>query len=160
MARAASWLGILSVPLLFACGGTDTPDEVETGTVHIRFKVTNTVRASRNLDAELVGNIYGSLFYAEEVTITGPIDGAADLGVDIELAAVDLRMDDTSTDSWISPELEPRDYIFLGFYDVDGNGATSKDPDSGDPVTLPTNAFTVEAGKKTPHVVPFDLVYN
>jgi hypothetical protein len=44
---------------------------------------------------------------------------------------------------------------------VDGNGAESKDPDAGDPVTLATtNKFTIVEGQATEYTVYFELVYN
>ncbi len=163
MDRQGSLLAIrtslpLAALLLAACGSD--PVETPTGTVQLRFSVSNTVRSSRNLKDGLLGDIYGSLFIAEEVTVTGPIEGAQDLNTSIALTGVDLRTADTSTASWTSDPLPVGSYIFLGFYDVDENGADTRDPDSGDPVTLPINPFEIKDGEKTPHVVTFDLVFN
>ena len=107
---------------------------------------------------ELRGFVYGSIYLTEEVTLTGPIDGAVpvaslDAGVEIDLVA-----NDTSVADWIG-ELPPGRYTFLGFLDVDGNGADTRDPESGDPVTLPNvNRFELVAGDMLDYVVTFDLV--
>ena len=73
---------------------------------------------------------------------------------------MDLEANDVSTATWTSDPLEPQTYVFLGFFDVDGNGADSKDPDEGDPVTLPTsNEFSIVTGETTTMTVEFDLVF-
>lgn len=131
-----------------------------TGTMVMAFSVANSVRDNTNLVDPLLGAVYGSLFYAEEVTATGPIDGAASLA-DIEVYDVDLTVDESSALTWTSPALEPRAYRFLGFYDVDANGDASREPDAGDPATLPSvNDFTVVAGEELSVISSFDIVYN
>jgi hypothetical protein len=149
--------------ILLACTGTkesavesSAPAE---GTVTLDFAASAGVRESSVLVDALKGVIYGSLYYAEEVTVTGPVEGATDLD-SVELT-VDITSTEPSTDTWTSSTLEPRDYLFLGFFDVDGNGAESKDPDAGDPVTLATtNKFTIVEGQATEYTVYFELVYN
>ena len=64
---------------------------------------------------------------------------------------------------WTSEGLAPGQYTFLGYFDVDGSsdGQEERDPDSGDPVTLPTvNKFTIEAGETVEITVRFDLVFS
>jgi hypothetical protein len=57
--------------------------------------------------------------------------------------------------------MEPGAYVFLGFYDVDSNGSETKDPDAGDPVTLPSvNKFDITADERTDVTIRFDLVLN
>ena len=147
------------------CGGTEEPADpspsMATGTATLRFSVPNGVRRSPNLADELTGAVYGALYKASEVSITGPQAGALQFA-SIDIAAVDLRAEGPSTTEWRSEPLPAQTYIFLGFFDVDGNGATTKDPDAGDPVTLPSSEyhFTVEGGRAVPQTVSFDLVFN
>ena len=163
---------------LAACGGSnpdpadDTPpgDDVteadasppaSTMKVNMTFEVTNGVRQSPNLVDPLMGAVYGQLFKSSEVTLTGPIDGAMEFG-SVEVTGVDL-VTATSAGMFTSEALPANDYTFLGFFDVDGNGATERSPDAGDPVTIPiTNTFTITADQAAPidETITFDFVYN
>lgn len=156
--------GAADVQTADASAGTDAADDsadtaTTTGTVILRFSVSKGVRKSPNLEDPLVGTIYGSLWHKADIALTGPRDGAEDLQ-SVEVTGVDLTEAEVSAASWQSAPLDPGDYMFLGFFDVDGNGAEEHDPDSGDPVTLPINGFTIEAGKTLEFTVPFELVYN
>jgi hypothetical protein len=147
---------LLAILALAACGGSES--ETADGTADLRFSVTNGVRGSSALVDPLVGNVYGNIYLADEVTLTGPIEGAMEFGY-VEMVNVDLRTATESSAMSIGA-LPEGEYIFLGFYDVDGNGATTKDPDAGDPVTLPVDKFEVVPSMKSDVVVDFDLVYN
>ncbi|MDP3498720.1 MAG: hypothetical protein Q8S33_00235 [Myxococcales bacterium] len=71
------------------------------------------------------------------------------------------RSTSRSTAVFITPSLAPGKYVFLGFFDVDGNGTTSKEPDQGDPVTLAlTNTFDIVDGQQTRRSILFELVFN
>lgn len=130
------------------------------GMVHLTFSAANGVKKSPNLKEPLQGTVYGALWKSEDVAVLGPIDGAEDVG-GVEVANVDATGEEPSVANWTSESLPPGEYIFLGFFDVDGNGAESKSPDPGDPVTLPfTNKFVVEDSKTTQLNVVFELVYN
>lgn len=147
---------------LLACSGG--PESAEpaptTGTVRLDFSVSNGVRENTNLVDPLKGAIYASLFRAEEVTATGPIEGAESYG-DVEVYGVDVTTDEVSAQTWASGEMEPATYRFLGFFDVDGNGDESRDPDGGDPVTLPSvNEFEVLVGEEIQSTIRFDLIFN
>ena len=147
----------IALVLCAACGGGEEP--TTTGNADLAFGVTNGVRNNTGLVDPLVGTIYGQVFLSSEVTLTGPIDGAQELG-NVEVSGVDLEAA-TAAGAWTSPELEPQMYTFLGFFDVDGNGASSRSPDAGDPVTLPiSNQFTIVAGEAVELTAMFDLVYN
>jgi hypothetical protein len=138
--------------------GGDKPSPV--GTTVFKFSVTNTVSQSPSLTDPLSGPVYGALYLAEEVSVTGPIDGA-ESKASVEATGVDLTSATESTATWTSPKLAPQTYTFLGFFDVDGNGSASRDPDAGDPVTLPvTNKFDIVDGQETPLTIKFDLVLN
>lgn len=133
-------------------------EDNEPGTIELSFSVARGVRRNPNLEDEFLGSVYGSIFRRADVTVTGPMDGAESFG-DVEVAGVDLREDEVSAQVWLSEPLPPDDYVFLGFYDIDGNGAESKDPDAGDPVTIPTaNEFDIRADEAIGLKVRFDLL--
>ncbi len=139
--------------------GCTSDDGVATGAAELRFSVTNGVRANPTLVDALQGAIYGNVFLAEDVNLTGPIDGARQFGY-VELTAVDLRTAGVESAPWTSAALAAGTYVFLGFFDLDGNGAGG-DPDPGDPVTLPvTNQFTIVGGDVVQLSAQFDLVLN
>lgn len=148
--------------ILLACTGEKDSSAVlpQTGTLSLNFSMSNGVRENTNLHDPLKGAIYGSVFRAEDITVTGPLDGTESVA-DVEVYDVDLTVDTVSSATWKSADLEPRDYSFLGFFDVDANGDASREPEAGDPVTLPSiNVFAVVANQETPFTVSFDLVYN
>jgi hypothetical protein len=167
---------LVLVAILGACGGsgaddapaddagddTATPDAANaiTGKVTMTFSVTNGVRQSPNLTDTLDGPIYGQIFHSSDVSLTGPMEGAMEYG-SVEVASVDLTTAQMAG-AYTSPELAPGMYTFLGFFDVDDNGATDRSPDAGDPVTIPiTNQFEIDAaGADTTLTVAFDFVYN
>jgi hypothetical protein len=141
--------------LLAACG----PGAPKTGTAELRFAVSDMVRNSGNLKDPLLGTVHGSIFLAEDVGITGPHDGVMGFQ-DILVTNVDLRTDMASIASLVTKALEPNTYVFLGFLDVDANGANG-DPDPGDPATLAlTNKFDITAGAQVKRLVLFEIVYN
>lgn len=163
---------LLAASLVAALGCSDTPTSTAadvpvaadvappTGTLVLKFGTTNTVRKSPNLEDPLLGTVYGNIYLAEDVTLTGPRDGAVAAVAGIQVEDVDLRTSDVSTASWTSPPLAPGEYMFLGMLDVDANAAESDEgPDTGDPVTLPINTLTVVAQTESAFTVPFDLVY-
>lgn len=134
-----------------------------TGQVAFRFEISSTVIGSVNLTDELTGSIYGGVFLTADVSITGPREGATQLA-SVEAHDIDLTADRAVSElAWTSDGLEPGDYTFLGYFDVDGSSddIEDKDPEMGDPVTLPTvNKFTVEAGQTGELTVRFDLVFS
>jgi hypothetical protein len=149
------WLPLALV--LAACGGDEPADLTKTAL--LQFALSDDVR--RDLTDPMRGAIYGSVFLSEDVSLTGPRNGAMSVA-DVDVAGADVRNTATSTAGWRSPALTPgTQYTFLGFWDTDANGATVKDPDPGDPVTLPTtNLFTVSADQETQVRVLFELIYN
>ncbi len=149
----------VGVGLLVACGcgPAKKPDPV--GTAKFRFQVSNNAKMDSHLTSPLLGTIYGNVFLQEDVSVTGPRTGAMGLA-DVAVANVDLRSVDLSNESYTTPDLAPGNYVFLGFYDVNGNGDATRDPDPGDPVTLATtNNFAITDGNQTPKIVIFDLIY-
>lgn len=149
-------LAAVSFAGVAACG----PPPPTTGTAAFRFSISSQARSSPNLRDPLVGAVYGNIFLSEDVSLSGPRSGAPEFG-GVDVAEVDLRTEDPSTAAFTTPALEPGQYTFLGFWDLDGNGATTKDPDAGDLATLPTtNKFDIEKGVETKRVILFDVVIN
>lgn len=148
--------------LAVACGGNPEPAGPNTpadGTVAMRFSATNGVRQSMNLVDPLKGTVYGALYLAEDVSVSGPREGAESFA-DVEIAA-DLEAADPSEATWKSGPLAPNRYTFLGFFDLDENGPETYEPDPGDPVTLPfINQFDVTSSQETSMTAVFELVYN
>jgi hypothetical protein len=145
--------------LLIGCGPAPEPEAgADTGTVSLQFSVSDGVRESTNLDSELSGNIYGALFYASEVNVFGPLEGA-DQYAEIDVFDVDLTSDTVSSQVWTSEPLTGNTYAFMGFFDIDDNDADDKDPDSGDPVSFPgTTDFDVFEGEDLEYVIEFVMV--
>ncbi|MGE0790680.1 MAG: hypothetical protein AB7S26_33710 [Sandaracinaceae bacterium] len=148
-------------------GVTDTPPppptcadhgsvEAPSGRFVVRFDASSVVRNSRSLDGELVGSVYGSVFRAEDVTISGPIDGAVEVA-GFEFADVDLRDGASPMEYEIDADIPAGEYQILGFLDVDGNGATTHDPDVNDPITLPIGGYTMSCAEQ-PITVEFALL--
>lgn len=154
----------MMVLLVLACSGAkesaeSAPSVPSPGTVTLNFSASAGVRENATLVDPLAGIVYGSLYNAADVTVTGPIDGAVAVE-DVEVS-IDLTTAEVSAETWVSGELAPETYLFLGFFDVDGNGSTSFSPDAGDPVTLATtNDFVITEGEATSATASFDLVYN
>jgi len=139
-----------------ACG----PAKMPAGTAEFRFSVSSSVKTSPSLKDPLLGTVYGDIFLQEDVSVTGPRKDAVAFGA-ASIPDVDLRMAESSTAAFVTPPLAPGKYVFLGFFDVDGNGATSKEPDQGDPVTLAlTNIFDIVDGQQTRRSILFELVFN
>jgi len=131
-----------------------------TGMVSMTFALSKGAKASPALVDPLKGTVYGSLYKQEDVTAAGPIDGAMEVA-SVEVADVDLTTLDVSAEMWMNHEVPVGSFTFLGFYDLDGNGSATFEPDAGDPVTLPSaNKFDVTAGQETALTATFDLVLN
>ena len=144
---------LVAAVALLGCGKAPDP----AGSVEFRFDVSATVRSSPNLKSPLKGSAYGALFLQEDVSISGPSDTAQQYG-DVTADGLDCS---TGVSGSNTLSLAPGLYTFLGFFDVNGNGGVSKDPDPGDPVTLPfTNKFEIKNGEATKRLVLFELVYN
>lgn len=141
-------------------GGSSSGAAAATGTVTLRFGVSNGVRMGPTLVDPLVGTVYGDLFLTSDVTITGPVEGAVSYA-SIALEGVDLTSEETATLTWTSEALPADNYTFLGMFDLDANfEATDHNPDAGDPVTLPNQKFDLVADQETAFTVMFELVYG
>jgi hypothetical protein len=164
MARSRLLAVFATVAMLCGCGSDDPEPQnpvLPPGSLKLHFSVTNGVRANPTRTDELRGTVYGSCFVSKDVSLMGPRDGAVE-GASVELADVDLTTAEVSANFFTTGlTVPPEEYVFLGMFDVDGNGAESKRPDIGDPATLPTtNKFKVVSGQETEATIVFDLVYN
>lgn len=141
-------------------GEAEDEDGDITGTLTLRFEVSADVRNNASLTDPLKGVVYGWLFHAEDVTTTGPKDGAQAVD-EITIEDVDLTTDELSAATWRSGPLEPGRYTFLGFWDLDGNGADSKQPDDGDPATDPAaNVYDVGDKAQVTGRAQFSILSN
>jgi Rieske Fe-S protein len=128
------------------------------GNFELRFNASSTVRKSDNLDGPLRGTVVGSIFRAEDVTITGPIEGAEAV-YRFRFDDVDVTSLDGSPDSYRIPvSLGAGDYQILGFMDIDGNEALGDGgPDVNDPVMIPIGAYAMECASQ-PITVEFAIL--
>jgi hypothetical protein len=151
---------VIAVVSLLACSGAPPPPpDPNAQTAEFRFNITDNVRQSPMLSRPPKGTAYANLYLSEDVTISGPRNGAVAQGS----VQIDLDMTNGLSDAgFTTAKLAPNDYTFLGFCDTNGNGATSMNPDTGDLVTLPTtNQFTiVDGGMQLNKTILFDLIYN
>lgn len=127
-------------------GNTPAPK----GVLDLTFTASDVIKNSTSLQGPLKGTIYCSVFHADDVTITGPKDGA--------VAVQDFQVPDADLDSATAPTFTT-DAFFAGSYqvlcdqDLDGSG----DPSKGDPVTLPITGFDV-ACDHNPATVEFAIL--
>ena len=132
----------------------------EGGTIEMSFALGGAAVGSSNLVDPPVGTVFGGIYRTADVGATGPREGAEQIAY-VEATGVDLSSGSASAVVWTSEPLPPDLYTFLGFLDVDGSSVDveEKEPESGDPVTLPTvNKIEVEAGAASELLVSFDLV--
>lgn len=159
MTRRSAGLGLAF--LLFACAKEAPPEEMEEpGKLQLRFGLAESIRDEARMAKSVRGTAYGDLYLSEDVSVVGPVDGAMEVA-NIHLA-IDVSVNDVSDGQWLSMQLRPGKYTFLGFFDVNDKSTPDKRrPVSGDPVTLPfTNKFDVKPGQETTGTVRFDLLYN
>lgn len=149
---------LLLAALLAACGSKPMG-----GTAELRFAASSSVVNSPNLKSPLKGTFYGNIFLQEDVQVTGPRADAMEFQF-VQQPDIDLTMKgagEPSDTAFTTMTLPAGIYVVLGFFDVNGNGATSKMPDSGDPVTLATtNSFTIVDGQVAKRLVLMELVFN
>jgi hypothetical protein len=149
--------------LLVMCGPAQMPPnppppDPTLQTAFFKFNTTDQVRQNPNLPRPAIGNVYGSVFYTRDITITGPKDDAG-VVFDVTVLNVDVRTGIADA-GFVSPQLAPGQYTFLGALDTDDDGGPR--PSKGDLATLPTtNAFEiVDGGAQLHKTIVFDLIYN
>lgn len=133
----------------------DIPDKVtsceELGSVRapvgrfeLRFRASTTVINDRNRDGPLGGRVVGSIFRAEDVTISGPKDGAVSVA-NFDFPDVVMNGAESRDTFPIPVDLAAGAYQILGFMDIDANSSPEDpDPDAGDPVFIPIGSYALE----------------
>lgn len=113
--------------------------EADEGEMQITFQPSTTVRSS-DLKAPLKGDVYGSVYQASDVKITGPIDGAEAVAT---IAEQDVDVVDGPSEAYpLGVDLPAGSYQILGFMDIDGNAdPDDAQPDEGDPVMIPIGGY-------------------
>jgi hypothetical protein len=130
--------------------------EAAQGFFNITFEASSTIRDSPPTDGELVGPVWGSVFRAEDVIITGPLEGTEAVA-SFRYDELDLR-DGPDGVYRIDTPLQAGDYQILGFMDVDGNAdPENPDPDRGDPVMIPIGGFALRCAEE-PITVEFAIL--
>lgn len=119
-------------------------ERADSGRFLVTFLPSSTVRDSRELKAPLVGDVYGSVFRSEDVTIMGPNEGAEPVA-SFHFADVDVRDAALARQYEIATDLPAGDYQVLGFMDIDDTAnPDDASPDAGDPVMIPIGGYKLE----------------
>jgi hypothetical protein len=144
------------------CGTGSMPQpmpDLTAQTALFRFNTTDTIRQNPNLTRPAIGNVYGSIFLTQDITITGPKDDAG-VAAHVAVMNVDVRTG-LSEAGFVTPVLPPGQYTFLGALDTDDDGGMNA-PTKGDLVTLPTtDTFEIlDGGVQLHKTIVFDLIYN
>jgi hypothetical protein len=109
------------------------------GQFEITYQPSTTVKGSE-LKAPLQGTVYGSVYKASDVKITGPLPGTTAVA-SIKDEGVDVR-NGPSKPFALDADLPAGNYQVLGFLDIDGNAdPADPSPDEGDPVMIPIGGF-------------------
>jgi hypothetical protein len=136
------------IPTPETCAQLGSVDALS-GVFMMHFDASSTVRTSPNEPHPLAGPIWGNVYRAADVTITGPRAGAQPVanfhfeGVDITsgVSAMEYTIDTTLPGG--------QQYQILGFMDTDGNAsATDPSPDEGDPVMIPIGGFPMQCAQQ------------
>jgi hypothetical protein len=126
-----------------AVGSVAAPE----GRLAVSFDAVPSVRTSPQLEGELRGAIYGSVFRAEDVGLLGPEDGAEAVA-SVRFADVDLR-GGPSAPLALDVALPAGEYQILGFLDTDQNAdPASPEPDLYDPVMIPGAPLALECAQQ------------
>ncbi len=104
------------------------------------------IRGNSSIEGDLQAPILGSVYRAEDVRLSGPIDGAEPVG-SFAFDEVDLR-EGPAGPFPLDFELPAGDYQFLGFMDTDGNATTTDGPDLNDPVMIPSQVRSLSCAEQ------------
>lgn len=158
---------MIFLSLILACSEktTDPAEDVSTDTgvstsggLALRFMIDEDYAALMQEPPN--GVFYGSFWHGDEVNSLGPMDGAESI-VSIQVS-MNLPTDGSATEVLYTVEDLPIETVYLlGFLDSDGNAdPESTDPDSKDPVTLPSdNDFDVIGGQISEVSVYMGMLY-
>ncbi len=123
-----------------SCGdvGSIAADE---GQFELTFDASAGIRGDERLEGELAGIVRGAVYRAEDVMLTGPVEGAEEL-ISFEFE-IDIR-DGADGPFRLQDSLPAGDYQVLGYLDSDQNyDAANPGPDELDPVFIPVRAKTL-----------------
>ena len=127
------------------------------GRFEVTFVAAEGVVNAPNLKAPLRGNIWGSVFRAEDVSGLGPREGAQSVA-SFAFEGVDLTDPDNLSRYTVEADLPVGAYQLLGFIDIDANAdPDNPDPDKGDPVTVPIGDYPLNCAVQ-PITVEFALL--
>ncbi len=128
---------------------TDCPGSTpaQEGQFEVTFDAPATVRDHANLEGELRGPVSGSIYRDEDVSFTGPMDGAEPVA-SFSFDEIDLR-NGPSGPHIIDAVLPAGEYQFLGYMDTDGNAEAQGGPDLHDPIMIPSRASTLQCAKES-----------
>ena len=141
---------------VMTCEDLGSVEAIE-GIFEVTFDASSTVRNSTKLEGELEGNVWGSVFRAQDVTGLGPKEGAQAVA-SFAFEDVDLRDPENLQSYTIETKLPVGEYQLLGFIDIDANAdPEDADPDPGDPVTLPIGGYEIDCAVQ-PIVVEFGIL--
>jgi hypothetical protein len=144
-------------------GMVDIPDHIPTpqtcaelgsvdalsGVFMMHFDASSTLRSSPSAPHPLAGPIWGSVYRAADVTITGPRDGTSPVA-SFHFEGVDISSGPSTMELTIDTELPGgQQYQILGFMDTDGNAdPMDPGPDVGDPVMIPIGGFPMQCAQQ------------
>jgi hypothetical protein len=136
------------IPTPQTCADMGSSDALS-GTFMVRFDASSTVRTSPSAPSPIAGPIWGSVYRASDVTITGPNDGAMPVA-NFHFTGVDVTTGVTTMEYTIDGSLPGgQQYQILGFMDTDGNAdPMSPGPDVGDPVMIPIGGFPMQCAQQ------------
>lgn len=130
-------------------------EEADEGRFELRFAASTTVQGSE-LKAPLRGTVYGSVYRAQDVKITGPIEGAEPVA-SFRFDDIDVT-DGPSDPVELEEDLPAGSYQILGFLDIDDTASDdAPDPDEGDPVMIPIGGYELACDRQ-PTTVEFAIV--
>lgn len=120
------------------CADVDSKEATE-GRFEITYQASTTVQDSEP-KAPLKGTVYGSVYKAADVKITGPLPGTTAVA-DLRDEGVDVQ-DGPSEVFPLDTDLPAGSYQILGFMDIDGDAdPEAPEPDEGDPVMIPIGGY-------------------
>ena len=116
------------------------------GRFEVTFDTLDSLRTSETLDGEFMGPVSGAIYRAEDVSFSGPNDGAIP-AAEFELELVDLR-NGAAGPFLIDADLPAGNYQFLGYMDTDGNRDDTNGPDLNDPIMIPARAQVLQCARQ------------
>jgi len=136
------------IPTPQTCAQLGSVDALS-GQFLIHFDASSTLRSSPNVPMPLAGPVWGSIYHAVDVTITGPVAGAVPVA-NIHFDRMDISAGPSTMEYTVDAVLPGgQQYQILGFMDTDGNAdPMDPGPDVGDPVMIPIGGFPMQCAQQ------------